>query len=72
MAKCVACAGKGFIWGRTNTIEKGRMAKRKCGYCKGTGEHNCSLASSRSVSGPAEHRLFICNICGEEWEKDVS
>jgi DnaJ-class molecular chaperone len=36
--KCIGCAGKGYIWGRTRINEKGHMAKRKCGYCKGTGE----------------------------------
>jgi hypothetical protein len=34
----VACAGKGYRWGRGRTGEA-RMVKRQRGYCKGSGQH---------------------------------
>lgn len=36
--KCVSCGGRGWRWGRTRMDEKGRMTKRKCGACGGTGK----------------------------------
>ena len=34
--------------------------------------HNCSYSSSTLIGGPASCATFHCNVCGEEWEKDVS
>lgn len=36
--RCERCSGRGFFWGRTRTGEKGRMAKRTCAICSGTGK----------------------------------
>ncbi len=35
-------------------------------------QHNCSYSSSTLIGGPASCATFRCNVCGEEWEKDVS
>lgn len=34
--------------------------------------HNCSYSSSTLIGGSASCATFRCNVCGEEWEKDVS
>lgn len=33
-ASCVYCLDKGWRWGRGTTMERARMVKRACGYCK--------------------------------------
>lgn len=62
MINCEHCDGTGL---KPET-------KEKCGWCNGTGEHRCSYSSSSSNSGSAICRVFVCRVCGDEWEKDVS
>lgn len=32
--KCIYCRDKGWRWGRGSTMDRARMVKRACGYCK--------------------------------------
>jgi hypothetical protein len=58
----------------TITVLDGENLCQSCAdkWGRGESEHTCSFSSSRLVGGPASHATFHCNVCGEEWDKDVS